>query len=93
MTYKFRNFHIPDYMMGGLERWIEHGIEPGHFLIAVLSNDLKEAVGRADDENIANLPAYMGYLYNEAPIGSWGNPSVMRTWPALLKARREEGNG
>ena len=35
-------------MIGGLERWIDHHIEPGDFLCAVLENDLKEACGRAD---------------------------------------------
>jgi len=78
--YKFREFHIPDYMMPGLLRYIEYGVMPGHFLTAVLENDLKEAVSQADENNMKNLPAYMGYLYNEAPIGCYGSPEIVSAW-------------
>ena len=73
MSYTFRNFYIPDRMMGGLKRYIEDGTEPGGFLTAVLENDLERAVSNADEENMANLPAYVAYLYNEAPMGCWGS--------------------
>lgn len=73
MAYTFRGFTIPERMMGGLERWIKFGIKPGNFLTAVLENDLKSAVAHADDENLQNLPAYVGYLYNEAPGDCWGS--------------------
>jgi len=80
MGYKFRDFEIPDYMMGGLERYINDGVEPGHFLTAVICNDLRDAVDRADSANMANLPAYVGYLYNKAPAGCWGSRSKMAAW-------------
>ncbi len=80
MNYEFRGFEIPAYMMGGLKRYIEHGIAPGHFLTAVLCNDLCESVSRADDCNAANLPAYIGYLYNEAPAACWGSHEKFRAW-------------
>ena len=87
MSYEFRGFYIPERMMGGLTRYIEDGIPPGDFLTAVISNDLAEAVGRADDENIRNLPAYVGYLYNKAPTSCWGSPGQMKRW---MKEKREE---
>lgn len=80
MTYQFRGFEIPDYMMDGLDNYINHKIPPGHFLTAVLCNDLWEAVSRADDENVKNLPAYIGYLYNEAPSGCWGSFEKFEAW-------------
>lgn len=80
MNYQFRDFEIPEYMMAGLLRYIEHGIPPGSFLEAVLENDLKAAVGRADDINMRNIPAYIGYLYNEAPRGCWGSPKIVEAW-------------
>ena len=88
MTYKFREFEIPEYMMGGLERYINHGIAPGGFLTAVLENDLKEAVSRADDINMINIPAYVGYLYNEAPSGCYGSPEKVKAWIELKTAER-----
>lgn len=80
MSYKFREWYIPDRMMGGLERWIVHGTPPGDFLTAVLNNDLREAIGRADDENMRNLPAFVAYLYNEAPGQCWGSPEKVELW-------------
>lgn len=73
-------YYIPLRMLPGLERYINHGSTPGHFLVAVLSNNLKEAVWRADSENIKNLPAYISYLYNEAPAGCWGSLEAMNAW-------------
>ena len=87
--YRFRQFYIPDRMMGGLLRYIEHGISPGHFLTAILENNLQEAVSRADDENMANLPAYSAYLYNEAPAGCYGSPDICRAWMEKKVAERQ----
>lgn len=80
MTYTFRGFTIPEHMMDALQRWIQHGVMPGHFLTAVLTNDLSQAVGRADEENLHALPAYVGYLYNEAPSLCWGNYDKVQAW-------------
>ena len=89
-TYRFRQFYIPDRMLGGLTRYVEHGIEPGDFLAAVISNDLKGAVSRADDENLANLPAYVAWLYNEAPIGCCGSPENMQRWMESFRESSDE---
>ena len=78
--YCFRQWHIPARMMGGLERWIKHGKLPGDFLCAVLRNDLMVACQIADDENLANLPAYAAYLYNEAPSQCHGSLEKVRAW-------------
>jgi len=88
--YVFRHFHIPAYMGEGLIRWIEHGILPGEFLQAVLRNDLMGAVHRADGTNIENLPAYIGYLYNEAPQGCFGSPEAVKAWEEKHRKAREE---
>lgn len=85
--YTFREFYIPDYMMEGLALYIEKGIEPGGFLSAVICNNLSEAVGRADDTNIRNIPAYCSYLYNEAPSDCWGSPEAMAEY---MKRKRAE---
>lgn len=80
MSYQFRQFAIPDHMMAGLARYIEHGSSVGDFLTAVLENDLSEACARADNENLANLPAYAAYLYNEAPPQCHGSREKVRAW-------------
>ena len=82
--YKFRGYYIPDQMMGSIKRYIEYGVIPGNFLQAIICNNLKEAVGKADDENIDNLPAYIGYFYNEAPTNCWGSHKRMVDWADQL---------
>ena len=71
---------IPDYMIGGLTRYLLNGIPPGSFLTAVLSNDLMEALGHADYENQTALPAYGTFLYNYAPRNCKGSPEAVREW-------------
>lgn len=80
MSYRFRSYEIPERMMGGIARYIEQGIIPGSFLTAVICNDLADAVGRADEENMANLPAYVAYFDNEAPATCWGSRERMAAW-------------
>jgi hypothetical protein len=71
---------LPAHMHGAMLRWIEHGIYPGGFLTAVLENDLRAAVARADMVNATRLPDYVRYLYNDAPSGCWGSPAKVRAW-------------
>jgi hypothetical protein len=58
---------IPEMTRGSIMRYVEHGIQPGGFLTAVLSNDLYNATGRADRENLAALPAIVRWFANNCP--------------------------
>ena len=78
----FRTFMIPERMRGGLTRYVENGIAPGGFLTAVFENNFMEAVGRADDENLQNLPAYANYIYNHVPHWCHGSPTAVSDWIA-----------
>jgi hypothetical protein len=78
--YTFRGFTISEHMMAALRRYIDEKCPVGNFLTAVLSNNLSEAVARADEENLKNLPAFVGYLYNEAPSLCWGSPERVKEW-------------
>jgi len=73
-------YYIPTRMMPGIERYINKGIPAGDFLMAVFENNLTEAMGRADEENFANLPAYAVYLRWEAPNGCWGSKEKINAW-------------
>lgn len=64
---------IPEHMHDGLIGYLVNRIHPGSFLTAVLSNDLREACGRADEDNVRALHAYVYFLYNYAPGDSWGS--------------------
>jgi len=72
---------IPDYMQDGLALYLLRGVSPGHFLSAVLSNDLKEAIARADDTNCRVLREYMVFLYNNSPAHAcYGSPEKVAAW-------------
>lgn len=78
--YCFQEFYIPERMMPSIKRYVEEGVKPGDFLTAVIENDLSEACGRADDENMRNLPAYAAYFYSETPGMCWGSEKAMTLW-------------
>ena len=80
MTYYFQGFEIRPDMVAAIRRYIDDREAPGDFLTAIICNDLKEAVGRADDEKLLNLPAFVGYFYNEAPSLCWGSREKMVAW-------------
>lgn len=78
--YEFRGHRIPARMMLPLLRYAYGHEAPGHFLTAVICNNLSDAVGRGDRENVSNLPAYVGWLYNEAPSQCWGSVAKFNAW-------------
>lgn len=77
---KMNEYDIPDYMQNSLVEYIMTGRPVGHFLSAVLENQLKEAVNRADDLNQSKLVNYMKFLWNHAPNGCYGYEGVMKYW-------------
>jgi len=77
---KMSEYGIPGGMAGGLIRYFENRIPPGDFLTAVLENDLMEAFGRADMQNEHCMKAYCTWLYNQAPIGSYGTKQAVINW-------------
>ena len=80
---------IPDHMWGAVERYFIFGFQPGSFLTAVLSNDLREAFARADDENAALMHSWVKFLYNYAPSGSWGSPEKFSAWLDRFNEKEE----
>lgn len=68
------------HMRGAVERYFENRIPPGSFLASVIANDLKGAVGRADDINKEHLNEIVVWFYNEAPANAWGSPEAYDEW-------------
>lgn len=77
-VYKTHSFYIPARMLIALRNYVEKGYPVGHFLTAVLTNDLAEACARGDDENLRNLPAYATYLFNEVPSTCHGSKEKVK---------------
>ena len=74
------SYGIPQRTMGGIDRYVEEGIHPGHFLKAVITNNLLEALERADNENISALYDIMKYFFNSTPSECWGSIENFNNW-------------
>ena len=71
---------IPELTLDALDRYVNHRLQPGGFLTAVLSNDLFGAVGKADSYNKLALTDICQYIYNEVPSNAWGSYEVVRNY-------------
>jgi len=80
-------WRVPAHLRAGVSRYLRDGDRVGHFLTAVLQNDLREAVGRADDTSIAGLRQLIQFLHNHAPSKAWGSPEAVEAWIAQGGAR------
>lgn len=79
---------LPEPLRKGTKLYIEKGVKPGSFLTAVICNDLKEAVGQADDESLKHLRQILSFFYWEVPGSIWGSPGKMECW--MKEKRRRE---
>lgn len=74
---------IPKHLYEGLHRYVCEGVLPGHFLQAVLRNDLHDAVGLADDESFAALRLILMWLYNCTPGTCYGSQDAIDRWLSM----------
>lgn len=81
---------IPERMQEGLKRYVIDRLRPGDFITAVVQNDLRNAVGHADDENLPLIPLYVRWFYNRAPSRCHGSPKAFVEWLEKLDALRHE---
>ncbi len=70
----------PD-MLKSIERYVQHGIA-GDFLAAVIDNNLREALGRADADNTYALKQIVQVFYNYCPSDCWGSRENRQQWQA-----------
>jgi hypothetical protein len=79
---------LPDYMRAGIERYVDHGVQPGRFLSCLLMWDFNEARYAADPVNVRKLHAYEDWMREWLPPECWGSPEIVRAWRAS-KAQQE----
>jgi len=77
---------LPESLRGGMQRYFEHGIEPGSFLMAVLANNLIGAFACADENNRARMFEIVSWIYNEAPRGACGSVTICQRYMEAVKA-------
>lgn len=76
----YRAADLPERCHAGLADYIMKGAEPGGFLCALLGNDLRDAIARADDENRKRIVDYVAFLNSKAPARCWGSRERVDAW-------------
>lgn len=71
---------LPESMRDVMFNYIVYGLAPGHFLTAVLSNNLNQAVQRGDQYNVEHLHDYVKFLYWSVPMECWGSDESVTRW-------------
>lgn len=67
-------------IMRALKDYGEKHRATGGFLRSVLENDLMQAFGRADEDNVVALFHIVNYIYNEMPSRCWGSREAVDAW-------------
>lgn len=80
LTFEGEYALVPEGLREGLVAYVEKHRHPGGFLEAVLTNDLRKAVDRADVESMAGLKYIVMWLFNRAPSGCWGSREKLEEW-------------
>ena len=71
---------VPEHMQFSMYLYLEHGLHPGGFLTAVLSNDLRLSIFRADAVNKSQLSPIVTFLWEYAPSDCWGSSENFYSW-------------
>jgi len=83
---------IPQRVKYAIDRHVEVGQPCGHFVTAVLENNLREAFMRADENSEAAMREIVMYCYNEIPSPSWGSKEKVDEWRVMggLEGKKRE---
>lgn len=82
-NYRWNGMTLPKHTQTSIHRYVDEGVNPGHFLSACLANDLQGAYGHADAWNLELIPVIVKYIYNRIPQGCWGSHSIVKRWKGL----------
>ena len=90
MTYPYA---MPTAIREAIDEYLTSHKEQGGFVMSVLENDLKMAVGRADQSSMRYLKDIVLYCCNEIPSDCWGSKQKVEDWLACedVQPRREHG--
>jgi hypothetical protein len=80
----------PVYILDSINRFVEHGLEPGSFVKAILSNDLVGALNRADTASLRGLQDILGYCQMNIPATCWGSSAKVKNWQGVVQGETVE---
>lgn len=71
---------IPRSILEDLYAYVEVRQPVGHFVGAVLSNDLLESFARADKQSADAMPIIVAFIWNEVRHDCYGSPEHVHVW-------------
>lgn len=83
---------IPEHIRRSLVEYVTLRRKVGGWLAAVLQNDLKTGVMRADTINLPLLRVYILWLTWNAPPDCWGSKAAYAHWTSSGGGHPQEGN-
>jgi len=72
--------HISDSILLAIRNHVDHGMQCGSFMHAVLCNDLAVSIARADSYSLKILPLIVSYIYNNIPADCHGSFAKVKAW-------------
>lgn len=81
-----RYYDLPEDTQEALDNYVKYG-HCGHFILAVVENNLIQAYNRADADNVAHMQDIVRYVYNKMPSDCWGSKDKVEKW---IDARIDE---
>lgn len=82
-NYRHNGITLPKCKQRSIDRYVEDGTDPGHFLSNCLANDLQGAYSHADSWGVELIPVIVKYIYNRIPGCSWGSHEVVKKWRGM----------
>ena len=82
----------PVLVLAAIHDYVELRREPGGFAMALLENDLRGAMGRADPMSIRGLFDLVQYCHWEIPGVCWGSPEKVQAWLTGTEHTRAQDN-
>lgn len=83
---------VPMHLHCAIIGYIEQGQPVGHFLTALLGNQLVETIKRADGVNILQLREIVDWFIGYAPAPCWGSPEKVALWLEKAELRAYRAN-
>ena len=73
---------MKDSTKSDLDAHANQGRGAGHFVTAVLENNLSRAVSYGDERNLLDLVEITKYVFNHLPADCWGSRERVDKWRA-----------
>lgn len=80
---------VPAHTLAGLVAYRDAGMPVGDFLHAVLTNDLSEAVCRADDANLPALSDIVHWVRENLPASAYGSKKNVEAWLEMKETEHD----